>query len=76
MNGKLRQFVIGITAAAALACAGATRATGITGAGATFPYPISAKCGADAKKRPPHKRRGISARPTCRSSRKSSTRTA
>ena len=43
MNGKLRQFVIGITAAAALACAGASRATGITGAGATFPYPIYAK---------------------------------
>ena len=43
MNGKLRQFIIGITAAAALACAGASRATGITGAGATFPYPIYAK---------------------------------
>ncbi|MDD5384313.1 MAG: phosphate ABC transporter substrate-binding protein PstS [Gallionella sp.] len=43
MNGKLRQFVIVITAAAALACAGASRATGITGAGATFPYPIYAK---------------------------------
>jgi len=43
MNGKLRQFVIGITAAAALACAGASRATDITGAGATFPYPIYAK---------------------------------
>ena len=43
MNGKLRQFVIGITAAAALACAGASRATGITGAGATFPFPIYAK---------------------------------
>jgi len=43
MNGKLRQFVIGITAAAALACAGASQATDITGAGATFPYPIYAK---------------------------------
>ncbi len=43
MNGKLRQFAIGIAAAAALACAGASRATDITGAGATFPYPIYAK---------------------------------
>ena len=43
MNGKLRQFVIGIAATAALACAGASQAAGITGAGATFPYPIYAK---------------------------------
>ncbi|MDO8292787.1 MAG: phosphate ABC transporter substrate-binding protein PstS [Gallionella sp.] len=43
MNGKLRQFVISIAATAALACAGASQAAGITGAGATFPYPIYAK---------------------------------
>jgi phosphate transport system substrate-binding protein len=43
MNGKLRQFVIGITATAALAYAGASQAADITGAGATFPYPIYAK---------------------------------
>ena len=43
MNSKLRQLILGITTAAALACAGASRATDITGAGATFPYPVYAK---------------------------------
>ncbi len=43
MHSKFMQFAIGIAAAAALACAGTGRATGITGAGATFPYPIYAK---------------------------------
>ena len=43
MNYKLKQFIIGIAATAALACADASRATDITGAGATFPYPIYAK---------------------------------
>src|SRR3990167_6328902 len=43
MNGKLSQFVIGITAPAARAYAGASQAADITGAGATFPYPIYAK---------------------------------
>ncbi len=43
MNSKLKQLVIGITAAAAVAFAGASRATDITGAGATFPYPVYAK---------------------------------
>ena len=43
MNGKLRQFLIGITAATMVAYAGVSHATNITGAGATFPYPIYAK---------------------------------
>ncbi|MBI4938442.1 MAG: phosphate ABC transporter substrate-binding protein PstS [Nitrosomonadales bacterium] len=43
MNRKFKQFIIGITAATALACANASQATDITGAGATFPYPIYAK---------------------------------
>ncbi len=43
MNGKLKQLIIGITAATALAYAGASQAIDITGAGATFPYPIYAK---------------------------------
>ncbi|MDE2309273.1 MAG: phosphate ABC transporter substrate-binding protein PstS [Betaproteobacteria bacterium] len=49
MNRKLKQLIIGIIAAAAVAYAGASRATDITGAGATFPYPIYAKW-ADAYK--------------------------
>ena len=49
MNSKLKQFIIGITAATAVAYAGASQATDITGAGATFPYPIYAKW-ADAYK--------------------------
>ncbi len=49
MNSKLKQLIIGITAAAAVAFADASRATDITGAGATFPYPIYAKW-ADAYK--------------------------
>ena len=43
MNSKLRQLIIGITASAAMAYAGISQATDITGAGATFPYPIYAK---------------------------------
>jgi phosphate transport system substrate-binding protein len=43
MNSKIRQFFIGIAATVALACAGTSQAAGITGAGATFPYPIYAK---------------------------------
>ncbi len=43
-NGKLRQFVIGIAAFAMLAGSSASRAAiTITGAGATFPYPVYAK---------------------------------
>ena len=44
MNSKLKQLIIGITAATALVYAGASQAAAnITGAGATFPYPIYAK---------------------------------
>jgi phosphate transport system substrate-binding protein len=44
MNSKLKQLIIGITAASAMAWAGASLAAAtITGAGATFPYPIYAK---------------------------------
>ena len=43
MNRKLKQLILGVTAAAAAAFAGAGQATDITGAGATFPYPIYAK---------------------------------
>jgi len=44
MNSKLKQLIIGITAATAMAYAGASLAAAtITGAGATFPYPIYAK---------------------------------
>jgi len=44
MNSKLKQLIIGITTATALSFAGAGQAaTTITGAGATFPYPIYAK---------------------------------
>jgi len=44
MNSKLRQLIIGITTATALAYAGTSlAAAAITGAGATFPYPIYAK---------------------------------
>ena len=44
MNSKLKQFIIGITVATAMAHAGASQAAAsITGAGATFPYPIYAK---------------------------------
>lgn len=49
MNNKLKQLIIGITAATAVAYAGASQATDITGAGATFPYPVYAKW-ADAYK--------------------------
>ena len=44
MNSKLKQLIIGITTVTALAYAGASQAAAtITGAGATFPYPIYAK---------------------------------
>ena len=49
MNSKLKQLIIGITATAAVAYAGASQATDITGAGSTFIYPIAAKW-ADAYK--------------------------
>ncbi len=49
MNRKLKQLIIGITAATAVVYASASQATDITGAGATFPYPIYAKW-ADAYK--------------------------
>ena len=43
MNSKLKQLILGIMAITAAAYAGASQATNITGAGATFPYPIYAK---------------------------------
>ena len=43
MNSKLMQLIIGIAAATAVVYAGASQATDITGAGATFPYPVYAK---------------------------------
>ncbi|MFZ5522662.1 MAG: phosphate ABC transporter substrate-binding protein PstS [Pseudomonadota bacterium] len=43
MNSKLKQLIIGIAVTAAVAYAGASQATNITGAGATFPYPVYAK---------------------------------
>lgn len=43
MNSKLKQLLIGLTAATAVAYAGVSYATDITGAGATFPYPVYAK---------------------------------
>jgi phosphate transport system substrate-binding protein len=43
MDSKFRKFIVATVAVAALLCAGAGRAAGITGAGATFPYPIYAK---------------------------------
>ena len=49
MNSKLKQIIIGITAATAVVYAAASQAVDITGAGATFPYPVYAKW-ADAYK--------------------------
>ena len=49
MNSKLKQLFIGIAATAAVAYAGVSQATNITGAGATFPYPVYSKW-ADAYK--------------------------
>lgn len=43
MNIKLKQLIIGITTATAMAYVSASHATDITGAGATFPYPVYAK---------------------------------
>ena len=43
MNSKIKQLIIGIAASTALVYAGMSQATDITGAGATFPYPIYAK---------------------------------
>lgn len=49
MNRKLKQLVLAIAATSALAYGSISSATDITGAGATFPYPIYAKW-ADAYK--------------------------
>ena len=43
MNSKFKQLTTALSCAAALAYAAAGQATDITGAGATFPYPIHAK---------------------------------
>lgn len=43
MNSRLRQLIIGLAAATAMAFAGASQALNFTGAGATFPYPVYAK---------------------------------
>jgi phosphate transport system substrate-binding protein len=43
MISKLKQLIIGITAATAVAYVGTSQAVNITGAGATFPYPVYAK---------------------------------
>ena len=43
MKSKLKQLIIGVAAATAIAYVGASEAVSITGAGATFPYPVYAK---------------------------------
>lgn len=43
MNSKLKQFIIGVTTATAMAYAAVCHANDITGADATFPYLIYAK---------------------------------
>ena len=43
MHIRLRKLIIGITVATAMVHAGASQAVDITGAGATFPYPVYAK---------------------------------
>ena len=43
MNSKLKQLIIGLAAATVVTYTGAAQATNITGAGATFPYPVYAK---------------------------------
>ena len=43
MNSKLKQLIVGIAATTIVVYAGASQAVNITGAGATFPYPIYAK---------------------------------
>lgn len=43
MNSKLKQLIASIAAITALTCASTSQAIDITGAGATFPYPIYAK---------------------------------
>lgn len=43
MNSKLKQLITGIAAATMVVFAGASQAVNITGAGATFPYPVYAK---------------------------------
>jgi phosphate transport system substrate-binding protein len=43
MNYKLKQLFISLTAAISVAYASTSQATDITGAGATFPYPVYAK---------------------------------
>ena len=42
-SNKLNKFIVGIISAAALVYGGAIHAANITGAGATFPYPVYAK---------------------------------
>ncbi len=43
MNSKLKQLITGLAAATVVVYAGASHAGNITGAGATFPYPVYAK---------------------------------
>jgi phosphate transport system substrate-binding protein len=43
MNSKMKQLIISLAAASTLAYASVSFATDITGAGATFPYPVYAK---------------------------------
>lgn len=43
MKSKLKTMVLGLSTVAALMAAGASQAVDITGAGATFPYPVYAK---------------------------------
>ena len=43
MNTQLKQFALGIAAVSAMVFASISHATDITGAGATFPYPVYAK---------------------------------
>lgn len=50
MNYRFKQLILGISTAAALTFMGASHAANITGAGATFPYPVYAKW-ADAYKK-------------------------
>jgi len=49
MNHKFSQIILGMMTAAALVYANASQATDITGAGATFPYPVYAKWAAAYK---------------------------
>jgi len=51
MNSKLKQLIIGIAAATVVAYTGISQAANITGAGATFPYPVYAKWAEAYKKK-------------------------